>query len=165
MNSKEDSQCPICGSLLKKRDKRLRIHKLTGGKKEWYLINRLKCSNEQCGRMHNELPDCLSPYKHYDAQLIEDVVEGVVSEEDKECEDYPCVQTMNHWKRWMQLNEDHINGAMKSTADRLLDLGAEFVRSTDSLLKELKIRISPGWLKAVNGFLYNTGGRLVPAPG
>lgn len=135
---------------------------MAGGETEWYLINRLQCSNDECRRLHNELPDNLIPYKHYDAQLIEDVVESVVSETDRECEDYPCEQTMNHWKYWMQINEGHIDGEMKSTADRLLDLGTEFARSTDSLLKELRERVSPGWLKTVSWFLYNAGGGLVP---
>lgn len=165
VNSEEDSHCPLCGSLLRKRDKRLRIHRLMGGDTEWYQINRLRCSNESCGRLHNELPDCISPYKHYDAGLIEDVIEEVVTEQDKDCEDYPCEQTMHHWKYWMSRNEDHIDGQMKSTADRLLDLGTEFARSKDSLLQELKKRISPGWLKAVNQFLYNTGGGMIPNPG
>ena len=86
------------------------------------------------------------------------MVEEVISEQDKACEDYPCEQTMHHWKYWMHRNENHIDGQMKSTADRLLDPGTEFTRSVDSLLKELKERLSPGWLKAVNQFLYNTGG-------
>lgn len=150
---------------MKRRDKRRRIHRLSGGKTEWYLINRLKCTGENCGRLHNELPECLSPYKHYDTQLIEDVLDGVVSEEDTECEDYPSEQTMNHWRYWLQQNEKHIDGQLKSTGDRLLDLGIEFARFTDSLLKELKKRISPGWLKLINRFLYNTGGGWIPNPG
>ena len=35
------------------------------------------------------------PYKHYDAGLIEDVVDGVVSG-DLEIENYPCEGTMDH---------------------------------------------------------------------
>ena len=58
------------------------MHRIAGGGKEWCLIRRLKCSNDKCRRLHNELPDFLCPYKHYDAGLIEDVADGVVSEED-----------------------------------------------------------------------------------
>lgn len=162
--SKEDSICPDCGSPLCRRDKRLRIHKKAGGTKEWYQINRLKCTNKECGKLHNELPDCLIPYKHYDAGLIEDVVDEVVTEDDTETENYPCADTMNHWKLWTRLNEKNIEGQMKSTAYRFLDLGSEFLRSTDSLLKELRERISPGWLSVVNRFIYNSGGRINPNP-
>ncbi len=46
------------------------MHKTAGGEKEWYLIRRLKCTNERCGRLHNELPDCMCPYKHYDKENL-----------------------------------------------------------------------------------------------
>ena len=94
INSKEEGICPCCGSPLKYRDSRKRVHKIAGGGKECYLIRRLRCSSDKCRRLHNELPDCMCPYKHYDAGLIEDVVDGVVSEEDTETEDYPCEGTI-----------------------------------------------------------------------
>ena len=102
IHSKEEGICPCCGSPLKYRDSRCRVHRTAGGRKEWYQIRRLKCSNDKCGRLHNELPDCICPYKHYDAGLIEDVLDGVVSEEDTETEDYPCEGTMKHWRWWQK---------------------------------------------------------------
>ena len=112
---------------------------MAGGGKEWYLIRRLKCTDDKCKKLHNELPDCMFPYKHYDCGLIEDVVEGVISEEDLETEDYPCEGTIKHWKWWM-------------------------VKTRESLLEGLKERISPGWLKAAARFIYNAGGRIQPYP-
>ena len=164
ITSKEDCRCPCCGSGLKYRDQRLRIHKAAGGKKEWYLIRRLKCTNGKCRKLHNELPDCICPYKHYDAGLIEDVVDGVVSEGDRETEDYPCEGTMNHWRWWARMNAANMEGQMKSAADRFLELTDAFLRATDSLLEGLKERISPGWLKAAMRFIYNAGGRIEPYP-
>ena len=41
----------------------------------WLAINRLKYTNEKCPRLHNELPDCMISYKHYDPDIIEDVVD------------------------------------------------------------------------------------------
>lgn len=140
------------------------MHKKAGGEKEWYRIRRLKCTNDKCGRLHNELPDCLCPYKHYDAGLIEDVLDGVVSEQDRETEDYPCEGTMKHWRWWMQRNQTNMEGQIKSAAHRFLELSDAFLRDKDSLLEELRERISPGWLKAVMRFLYNAGGRLEAYP-
>ncbi len=140
------------------------MHKKAGGEKEWYRIRRLKCTNDKCGRLHNELPDCLCPYKHYDAGLIEDVLDGVVSEQDRETEDYPCEGTMRHWRWWMQRNRTNMEGQMKSAAHRFLELSDAFLRDRDSLLEELRERISPGWLKAVMRFLYNAGGHLEAYP-
>lgn len=145
-----------------RRDTRKRVHKIAGGIKQWYVINRLKC--KECNRLHNELPDCLVPYKHYDAELIEDVVEGIITEEDKEIEDYPCEGTLRHWKWWVFHNEENINGQLRSVIHNLLDLSTEFLKSSGSLLRELRERISPGWLRSVIWFLYNSGGRIEPRP-
>ena len=84
ITSKEESICPCCGSPLKYRDSRKRVHKTAGGGKGWYLIRRLKCSNDKCQRLHNELPDCICPHKHYDAGLIEDVVDQAHAGLDRE---------------------------------------------------------------------------------
>lgn len=85
-------------------------------------------------------------------------------EDDRDTEDYPCADTMDHWKFWIRLNEATIDGQMKSTAYRLLDLGTLFLQSTDSLLKELRERISPGWLSVVTRYIYNSGGRIDLSP-
>ncbi|WP_305085178.1 MULTISPECIES: DUF6431 domain-containing protein [Bacillota] len=162
INSKEESICPCCGSPLKYRDSRRRVHKIAGGDKEWYLIRRLKCTGDKCGRLHNELPDCICPYKHYDAGLIEDVADGVVSEEDTETEDYPCEGTMKHWRWWLHMNEKNMEGQIRAAAHRFLDLDGKFLKSRVSLLEEMKERISPGWLKAVVRAIYNSGGRIEP---
>lgn len=140
------------------------MHRKAGGDKEWYLIRRLKCSNGKCGRLHNELPDCIFPYKHYDAGLIEDVAEGVVSEEDMETEDYPCEGTMKHWRWWLRMNEKNMEGQIRAAAHRFLDMDGRFLKSGSSLLGELRERISPGWLKAAVRAIYNSGGRIEPYP-
>lgn len=140
------------------------MHKIAGGDKEWYLIRRLKCTGDKCGRLHNELPDCFCPYKHYDAGLIEDVADGVVSEEDTETEDSPCEGTMKHWRWWLWMNEKNMEGQLRLAAHRFLDLDGKFLKSRTSLLEKLKERISPGWLKAAARAIYNSGGRIEPYP-
>ena len=140
------------------------MHKEAGGKKSWFAINRLKCTNEKCRRLHNELPDCMIPYKHYGSDIIEDVVDEVVGPDDPGTENYPCEATMKHWKWWMLHNEANINGQMRSMLHHLMDLDVEFLKSSESLLKELRERISPGWLSVVTRFLYNSGGRIEPYP-
>ena len=66
------------------------------------MIRRFRCSG--CGRYHNELPDCLVPYKHYEAEAISGVIDGVVTSDDLDSEDYPCVYTMLLWIRWFTEN-------------------------------------------------------------
>ena len=130
----------------------------------WLAINRLKYTNEKCPRLHNELPDCMISYKHYDPDIIEDVVDEVVGSDDLGTEDYPCEGTMKHWKWWISQNEANIGGQMRSMLHHLMDFDIKFLKSSDSLLKELKGRISPGWLSVVTRFIYNSGGRIEPYP-
>ena len=162
--SEEDAICPECQSPLCRRDRKLRVYKEAGGKKSWFAINRLKCTNEECRRLHHELPDCMFPYKHYGTEIIEDVVDEVVGSDDLGLEDYPCEGTMKHWKWWFSRNKVNIDGQMKSMLQHLLDLDREFLKSRDSLLEGLRERISPGWLSVVARFIYNCGGRIEPYP-
>lgn len=104
------------------------------------------------------------PYKHYGSGIIEDVVDDVLGPDDPGTEDYPCEATMNHWKWWLSHNEANINGQMKSMLHHLLDLDIGFLKSRESLLKELRERISPGWISVVTRFIYNSGGRIEPNP-
>ena len=40
----------------------------------------------------------------------------------------------------------------------------DWIDRAEELLKELKERISPGWLSVVTRFIYNSGGRIEPYP-
>ena len=155
------AMCPLCHGMLKHRDWRSRIVREAGGKKSYIMIRRLKC--EKCGRLHNELPDFLSPYKHYRAEIIEDVVDELVTSDDLETEDYPCEQTMERWKEWIRSNTDRINGYLKSIAYRILDFSEALLGSKISLLANLRDR-GDGWLGIVNHLIYNSGGALQPVP-
>lgn len=98
------------------------------------------------------------------SDIIEDVVDEVVGSDDLGTEDYPCEGTMKHWKWWISQNEANIGGQMRSMLHHLMDFDIKFLKSSDSLLKKLKGRISPGWLSVVARFIYNSGGRIEPYP-
>ena len=114
--------------------------------------------------MYTKLPDCLCPYKHYDAGLIEDVVDGVISGDDLETEDFPCEGTIKRWKWWMGMNEKNMEGQIRAAAHRFLELDGKFLKSGTSLLGKLRERISPGWLKTAARAIYNSGGRIEAYP-
>ena len=84
--------CPICQATLRYRDSRPRIRRKEGGLKDQLIIRRFYCKN--CHSYHNELPDCLVPYKHYETEVISGVLDGVVQPEDLDSEDYPSCATM-----------------------------------------------------------------------
>ena len=155
-NIKDIIPCPDCGGLLKYRDSKWRILKKYGGDKYSVLIRRLKCSD--CPSLHTELPDCLAPYKHYEVEVIENVVDGIIDTDDIE-KDYPCEATKNRWKEWISRNTKDINGYIKSIGFRLLELGVALLSSTTSIL-ELLQNEGEGWLSIILRMIYNSGNFL-----
>ena len=156
--SREDPVCPHCGELLRYRDRRKRLMKWYNGEKKAFSLRRMRCA--RCRRLHNELPDILVPYKHYAAEIIENVVDDVSTPDDLSTEDYPCERTMQRWKDWIRKNTQQIDGYLKSIGSRVSVSGYELLRSGDSLLQKLRDK-GAGWLAAVNRAIYNTGGRLL----
>lgn len=162
VESRDTCPCPECQSPLVHRDFKLRIMKLEGGERRFLQIERRKCTNNGCGRIHNALPDCLTPYKHYASEVISGVLDDVISPDDTENEDYPCETTMLRWKHWLMANYLRIDGYLKSVGHRLLGLGEEFLRSNVSLLGTLR-SMNGCWLEAILRMIYNSGGFLEPA--
>lgn len=135
-----------------------RVNEKIGGKKNWLRIERRKCTNESCGKTHRLLPDICIPYKHYDAGIIEDVIDGTLNE-DALCEEiYPCESTLQRWRAWAEEFLRNAEGQIRSAAYRILDLPEEFLWSGRSLLEELKERLNYGWLAAAIRIHINTGG-------
>lgn len=46
------------------------------------------------------LPDCLTPYKHYNEETISGVLDGIVNSDDEDSEMYPSEKTMLRWHHW-----------------------------------------------------------------
>lgn len=135
-----------------------RIHKKEGGQEEWYKIEVRKCTVKSCRKSHRLLPDKSIPYKHYDADLIEAVIDGQAGEEDPTLEEGPSPSTMKRWREWGKRLETEAEGKLRSAAYRILDLTERFLGSRDSLLQGLKERLVEGWLPATMRVIYNTGG-------
>ena len=151
--------CPVCQGTLRYRDSRRRIRRKEGGGKEYLMIRRFRC--EGCHSYHNELPDCLAPFKHYETEVISGVLDGVVSPNDLDSEDYPSVITMLRWLQWLNENLERINGYLRTIGSGLLNLGKDFLFSQDSLLDAIRNKYQ-NWLEKVLRLVYNSGGFLVP---
>lgn len=159
MSNEQDGICPECAGKLHYRDSRLRIWKLYGGEKRYLTLRRMKCS--VCGRLHNELPDCSVPYKHYGNEVIENVLDEVSTPEDASTEDYPCEATMHRWKHWLLANSFRIEGTLRSVGTTMLGFSNELLKSKVSLLRELR-KLGGDWLGVILRLIYNTGHRLRP---
>lgn len=147
--------CPCCGESMNYRDSRKRIRRKEGGCIEHLLVRRLWCP--KCRKLHVELPDCLVPHKHYDAEVISGVIEGVVTPDDLDSEDRPCAMTMRRWIRWFHENRSNIEGLLRHAfrrAARSLP-----VPEDGSLLGFFREHTS-SWLEAILRFIYNSGEAL-----
>ena len=151
------SYCPICGGALSYRDTCERIMLLEGRERRNYIIRRLKCCH--CGRLHRELPDCLAPYKHYAAEVISGTLDGVITSEDEDYADYPCVATMKRWHHWLIANNLRVEECLKSAGCRLLGFGERYLKTGMTLLEKMRSS-NVGWLEAILCFIYNSGGSL-----
>lgn len=151
--------CPVCHGTLRYRDSLPRIRKKDGGMKKHLMIRRFRCQN--CHSYHNELPDCLVPYKHYEAEVIAGVLDGVVLPEDLDTEDYPSFSTMLRLLQWFRENLQRIEGYLRTAGYQILNLGDELLFTPDLLLN--KIRNSyQNWLELILRLIYNSGRFLVP---
>ena len=124
--------------------------------------------NKNCGKCNRQLPDIWLPNKQYEADLIENVVDGMVTEEDliRKGHDYPCEATLNRWREWAENLMANAEGHIRMALHRIYDLPYSFLASCNSLLKEIKIRIPYGWLKAIVMTMVSTkGSGAMPAPG
>lgn len=160
IESSEECICPECGGKLKYRDKVERIQRYESGEKRIYMVNRLKC--EKCGKMHRQLTDKMVKFKHYAAEVIEDVIDEVISEEDGLT--HPCEGTMRLWRLWFLYNREQMEGQIRAAGHRLLGFADGFLKPEEPLLDGIRERVSPGWLGMVCRFVNNAGGIIRPLP-
>ena len=154
--------CPKCRGILTYRDSRPRIRKHEGGGQDFIIIRRFRCEN--CHSYHNELPDCLLPYKHYETEVISGVLDGVITEQDEESEDFPSLPTIHRWLLWLKINCFNIEGFLRNAACSVFQLGEDVLFSMDSLLDAIRNKYQ-NWLEIVIRLVYNSGGSLVPISG
>lgn len=128
-----------------------------GGDAEWRLIERRKC--EDCSTTHRILPDDQVPFKHYESELIEKVIDDVLTDDEVlESEDYPCDETKAGWREWGIYLMNNAEGQIRYAVHSILDYGDEFLYMKDSLLERIKGRIIRGWLSVTLKIMVNTGG-------
>ena len=156
-SSEDVPGCPYCSGELRYRDSRLRIRKHEGGSHDHLVIRRFRCT--ACQSYHNELPDVLLPYKHYEAEVVSGVLDGVVTPDDQDSEDYPSVSTMLYWLRWFLMNLANIEGYLRNAGYHILGLGKGILFSDQSLLGAVRKKYSD-WLEKTIRIIYNSGGFL-----
>jgi uncharacterized protein YbaR (Trm112 family) len=147
IKSKESSVCPICSGVLKVRDSKRRKLICTAEEiaVKWYRLRRLVC--ESCGKLHTELPDCMQPYKHYEADAIQAEIDG--SQENPLADD----NTLKRWRNEFRRRKNHIEGAIRALWSKHYGVHYPLLKR-DSLLQSLRKNV-PRWLRFVNKAMIN----------
>ena len=96
MISEAETVCQYCGGMLKHYDYVTRKLKSKNGRKQTIKMERRYCKS--CGRVQRVQTDDIVPYKHYEASVIEGVIEGLITEQTLGFEDYPSEKQMSRWK-------------------------------------------------------------------
>lgn len=96
MVKKENDICPKCGGQLQSRGSVKRLVRYKNGEKILVKVKRYSCKD--CKSWHRVLPNYLIPYKHYPKEVIKGFVEGTLTNDILEFEDYPVDITVKRWK-------------------------------------------------------------------
>ena len=143
--SEEVHSCPKCGGKLKTKDYRERQEWMKYGDKFHYLLRRLQC--KECGAIHTELPNFLLPYKRYNAEAIESVLNG----EGSDC--VASVRTKKRWKGWYS----RVWKVVLYLLNRILKKEQNISRPEELITKKPK---EAGWLKTAVMAVINSGEKV-----
>ena len=91
------SICPNCRGNLKYYDSVPRVRRTRGRTTDNVRIRRFRCLD--CRKIHREIPDDICPYKQYESEIIQGVIDGFITSTTYGFEDYPCEMTMRRWRQ------------------------------------------------------------------
>lgn len=118
--SREERVCPNCGGELRVKGSVPRKRRDRYSKKTTYMIRRLRCKT--CKRIHRELPDFLLPYKRYDEETIESVIDKKVDD----CTASPS--TIQRWRSWYKRSRLTLKSLVLLVQKKIINLLTERTR-------------------------------------
>jgi hypothetical protein len=84
----DEYACPCCSGILKYYDSVRRIIRGKYGTRKYLVLRRFKCLS--CGKIHREITDDVFPFKQYDSDIIQGILENLITTDMLGYEDYPC---------------------------------------------------------------------------
>jgi hypothetical protein len=103
---------PCCGEPRRIIGSRQRKVLDEAGESRILCIRRLRCGS--CRRIHHELPDCLVPYKRYEASCVENGIATEVEELGIAADN----STLCRWRSWLNELITYFLGCLASIAIR-----------------------------------------------
>jgi predicted RNA-binding Zn-ribbon protein involved in translation (DUF1610 family) len=150
--SSSTHKCPLCGGFLSYRDRRCRNVINIYGESRCFSLRRLRC--EVCEKLHIEIPDIIQPFKHYDSEAVQNVIDE--TELSKNC--VADNSTISRWKASFAKATPEIEQRLVSVQARETD---DNVPLLSPRLTLVYIRATIGrWLAFVMQLLINSGHKL-----
>ena len=146
------ARCPLCNCGVYYRDRKSRDLKNLIGEKRHFSLRRLRC--EGCGKHHTEIPDIIQPYKHYDSETIQCVLDG--SKEAEECA--ADNSTIRRWKVSFSKAEPDITQRLTSVYAQMSDATPP-IGPTAPTLSTIQTMVEQ-WLAFVMALLINNGHKI-----
>ena len=135
---RDESHCPVCGTLLLVRATRKRVWWSGNEEKQMLQIRRLYCG--ECERIHHEIPDCLVPYKRYGT----DVIENIISTEAPAKAPPPCPSsTASRIRAWWKALKPYFLHILMTLVERF---GVSFGNPPDFREKMRAVANSNNWV-------------------
>lgn len=106
----------------------MRIMRILGGETFWVEVPRFHCSNPACKRYHTGLPEQLTPHKHYATDVIQDIVDDIITADvlNEEDQPFPSEATIVRWHKWLAKNmlfmEGYLNAIISSISELIHNL-------------------------------------------
>jgi len=145
-------KCPLCGGAVYHRDRKARDSKRLNGEVLHFSLRRLLCEN--CEKLHTEIPDIIQPYKHYDSEAIQNVLDG--GEEAGGC--VADDSTIRRWKTYFTEAEPDIEQRLASVYAQESDETAPLL-SPGMTFAAIRVMVER-WLAFVMRMLINNGHKL-----
>ena len=150
--SDEAVPCPLCKGRLFYRNSRLRKLMDLAGDISKFLLRRFVC--ERCKKLHTEIPCIIQPYKHYDSETIQGVLDG--GEGAKSC----CADdsTIRRWRSDFAKEEADITQRLLSVFAAASDEKPP-IRASGQVFHGIRA-LRERWLAFVMALLINHGHKL-----
>ena len=142
----------MCNGKLDYRDSKLRKVINLFGETRSFLLRRLRCT--ECKKLHTELPDTIQPYKHYDSDTIQSILDDCAEALACAADD----STVRRWKNEFTEAEPDINQRLASVYAHLSN-GEVPIAATVHILDRIKAK-AKRWLAFVMKLLINSGHKI-----
>ncbi len=136
VRSAEVNGCPYCEGSLTVIGSRPRTRRPPDGTRQILIIRRLYC--EACERIHHELPDCLIPYKRYDAESLE-----TLATEGRAAAIAADESTLQRWEAWFRAGSLFVIGCWAALDARQPEETSEALPFSPGLPRRAPCRLTP----------------------